>query len=115
MEGGIIMLYIDGNIIRLTRGDTAYLTVPIVTESGEEYVMQSGDILSFSVKKNESMDEYLFQKVVTGSNAIHIEPNDTTNIPFGKYRYDVQLNLASGDVFTVIEPNTFEIMKEVTR
>lgn len=109
------MLYINGNTIRLTRGDTAYLTVPIKTEDGEEYIMQSGDVLTFSVKKNKLAEEYLFQKVVNGSNEIHIEPSDTTDIPYGKYRYDVQMNLSSGDVFTIIEPNTFEIMEEVTR
>lgn len=108
------MLYIDGNNIRLTRGDTAYLTIPITTELGEEYVMQSGDTLTFSVKKNETMSEYLFQKKVTGSNEIHIEPNDTKSLPFGKYKYDVQIDLTSGDVFTVIEPSIFELMKEVT-
>ena len=108
------MLYIEGNTIRLTRGDTAYLTVPIITELNEEYVMTSGDTMSFSVKRKEGDDEYLFQKVVAGSNTIHIEPSDTHDLAFGKYKYDVQVDLANGDVFTVIEPNTFEIMKEVT-
>lgn len=108
------MLYINDNNIRLTRGDTAYLTVPIITASNEEYHMQSDDTLTFSVKKNESSEEYVLQKVVKGANAIHIEPSDTSILPFGKYKYDVQINLNNGDVYTVIEPSTFELMKEVT-
>ena len=42
------MLYIkDDGTIRLTRGDTARLTIPIINSaSNDEYVMQSGDVLS---------------------------------------------------------------------
>lgn len=45
------MLYIkDDGTIRLTRGDTARLTIPIINStSNDEYVMQSGDVLFFSL------------------------------------------------------------------
>ena len=107
------MLYIEGNTIRLTRGDTAYLEFPLKTEVGE-YVMVSNDTLTLSVKKNTKDTEYIFQKVITGTNTFHIEPNDTTDLSFGKYTYDVQINTADGDVFTVIPPSTFEVLNEVT-
>lgn len=47
------MLYVlDDGTIRLTRGDTARFTIPITNETnGEEYTMQSGDILQLTVKK----------------------------------------------------------------
>lgn len=109
------MLYIDDKIIKLTRGDTARLTVPIINLANNgEYTMESGDILYFTVKKTAKDSDFLFQKSVTGSNSIRIRPEDTANLSFGKYKYDVQLTTATGDVYTVIEPSTFEVMEEIT-
>lgn len=108
------MLYIDGNNIKLTRGDTAYLTVPIKTALGEDYVVQDGDTLTLSVKKKSTDNNYVFQKVLDGSNTFHIEPQDTAGVEFGKYKYDIQLNTANGDVYTIIDVSTFTILEEVT-
>ena len=109
------MLYIDDKTIKLTRGDTARLTVPIINLANNgEYTMESGDILYFTVKKTAKDIDFLFQKSVTGSNLIHIRPEDTADLSFGKYKYDVQLTTATGDVYTVIEPSTFEVMEEIT-
>ena len=109
------MLYIDDKTIKLTRGDTARLTVPITNLANNgEYTMESGDILYFTVKKTAKDSDFLFQKSVTGSNSIYIKPEDTANLSFGKYKYDVQLTTATGDVYTVIEPSTFEVMEEIT-
>lgn len=107
------MLYIEGNTIRLTRGDTAYITVPLTTDDGV-YEMHPTDTLTFSVKKNTREYNYILQKVVNGTNAFHIQPDDTAKLDFGKYTYDVQLNVNNGDVFTVIPPSMFEVLAEVT-
>lgn len=110
------MLYIESNnVIRLTRGDTAKLTVPIENDlDNSSYVMDERDTLTFTIKKSVKDNENLVQKVVTGSNNFHIKPEDTDSLPFGKYVYDVQLTTAGGDVYTVIEPTSFEILSEVT-
>ena len=109
------MLYINGNEIRLTRGDTAYLTVPIINEAtGEEYVMAKDDILTFSMKRNINDPRACLQKVCVGSNEFHIAPKDTAGFEFAKYKYDVQLSLANGDIYTVIEPTSFRILEEVS-
>lgn len=108
------MLYISGNDIKLTRGDTAYLTVPIKMDNGEEYAMQNGDTLILSVKKNVKELEYGFQIFVQNDNTIHIKPEDTEKLDFGKYKYDIQLNKADGDRFTLIDVSMFEILPEVT-
>ena len=107
------MLYIDGTTIRMTRGDTVYLTVPL-TSTTEAYEMGSSDTLTFSVKRRERDTEYVFQKVSQGNNSFHIEPSDTAALPFGVYKYDVQLNTGDGDVYTVIPPSTLELLMEVT-
>ena len=110
------MLYInDDGTIRLTRGDTARLSVPIKNlVNNDEYIMESDDELYFTVKKTAKDAEPLLQKVIKGSNTIHIKPEDTKTFSFGKYKYDAQLITASGDVYTVIEPTTFEVMEEIT-
>lgn len=110
------MLYIESNnVIRLTRGDTAKLTVPIENDlDNSSYVMDELDTLTFTIKKSVKDNGNLVQKVVTGSNNFHIKPEDTNSLPFGKYVYDVQLTTAGGDVYTVIEPTSFEILSEVT-
>lgn len=104
----------DGSI-SLTRGDTARFTVPITNEAdGKEYAIQNEDTLTFTVKKSTKDAEPSFQKVVKGGSNFHIEPKDTAQLAFGKYKYDVQLNTAGGDVYTVIDSTTFEILEEVT-
>ena len=110
------MLYIksDGTI-QLTRGDTARLSVDINNDTlGDKYEIQPDDTLFFTVKKRTSDKLYSFQKKVIGSNMFHILPTDTEELSFGNYLYDVQLTTKDGDVYTVIGPSTFEIMKEVT-
>lgn len=110
------MLYInEDGTIRLTRGDTARLTVSIANDlTNSDYSLNEGDTLTLTVKRTVKDSEICFQKVLTGSNMFTIEPDDTKELPYGKYKYDVQLTTASGDVFTIIEPATFEVLSEVT-
>lgn len=104
----------DG-VIKLTRGDTARLTVSITNETdSSEYVMQDGDTLTLTVKKDVNDAEPSFQKVLNRTNTFHIEPKDTAQLQFGRYKYDVQLTTAGGDVYTVIAPNSFDILQGVT-
>lgn len=101
--------------IGLTRGDTARLTVTIANDATEEpYEIQEADTLTFSVKKSVNDAAYAFQKRVTGSNVFHFEPQDTAGLSFGRYKYDVQLTTAAGEIYTVIPPTTFEVLQEVT-
>lgn len=106
---------LDDNTIQLTRGDTAAITVDIFDEvSSTQYTMASDDTLTFSVKRSVDERKYYFQKIMTGTNRIAIEPADTRNLGYGTYVYDVQLERATGGVSTVIEPAAFELLTEVT-
>lgn len=108
------MLYVTGNTIKLTRGDTAYLTIPIKNAIGEDYEMSAGDVLVLSMKKRVTDTEYSLQKVVTGDNVFHILPEDTDGLKFGTYVYDVQLTTEGKDVYTLIPVSSFELLQEVT-
>lgn len=106
----------NDNSIELTRGDSAYIRVPIFLNNGEgdEYILDAKDRLTLSLKKSISDTEYAFQKKLTGDNVFHIEPKDTKDLEYGSYRYDVELITKTGDVFTVIPPTSFKLTSEVT-
>lgn len=109
------MLYTDpDNTIRITRGDTARINVDLKNSSGETYELLESDILIFSVKRTIESDEYCIQKQIIGSNMFYFKPEDTNKLDFRKYKYDVQLVTENEEVYTVIEPSTFEVMPEVT-
>ena len=100
------------NIV-LTRGDSAELVVSLIDNLGIPYEMASDDCLTFSMAK-EVGGEVLLRKNVIGTNKFAFVPSDTSNLPFGKYVYDIQLTTNSGEVYTVISPNNFVVGEEVT-
>lgn len=109
------MLYVEGTTIKLTRGDTAFLTILIEREgTGQAYELAEEDALVFTVKKNTYEREALIQKKLLGGNLFEFTPEDTAGLDFGLYVYDVQLTTAVGHVFTVVEASDFRILEEVT-
>lgn len=99
--------------IKLTRGDTAYLTVSVKTKDGEPYTVKSDDVLSLTVKRDYADEEALIEKVITGTTTFHIKPEDTKGLEFGIYVYDVQITTVDGDNYTVIADKKFKITNEV--
>lgn len=117
------MFKIENNLIYLTRGDTAYLTVEL--EDDEKFNV--GDIANLSIKKNlKNETAYSLHKEIVVSEeknslVIKIDPDDTKNMDYGLYYYDIQLKRASnGDIFTIVTPDednpkpNFKLLKEVT-
>ena len=104
------------NALHLTRGDTARLLLGSVVNlvTGKEYILSADDTVTFTVKKTVYDTTPAVQITVPGGAAIHIKPEDTKEMAFGNYLYDVQLTTADGDVYTVIPPTKFEVLKEVT-
>ena len=108
------MLTVDkDNTIHLTRGDTARLLIDRAMNviTGTEYVFTPEDVVSFTVKKTVFDALPLLQKKVPGGEQIHIEPEDTAALAFGRYVYDVKITTADEDVYTVVELAVFEVMK----
>lgn len=106
------MLKVENNIISLTRGDSAFLNVEITNDEGETYELEHGDVCEFTVKKYTSSENVLIQKEVLNGE-IRISPDDTKNLEYGQYVYDVQVTMANGDVATVIPPTPINICEEV--
>ena len=105
----------EDGVIQFTRGDTAYIKVYIENKLAQtQYKIQPNNVLAMSIKRSIRDKDPSVQKVVTGSSIFHIQPTDTSKLAFGKYLYDVQITTEAGDVYTVIGPTTFELLKEVT-
>ena len=102
------------NEIEMTKGDTGRFEVNATSKDGIIYNFNAEDVITFSVKRNVFETEYILQKTIQDCNTITIEPSDTTSLAVGKYVYDMQINLVTGDVITVITPRRFEILAEVT-
>ena len=114
-------LYINKSTfdITLTRGDTAIISVPLVSVDSEghetEYTPQEGEKLRFAMaaKYGVTRDEVLIYKDIPIDTLIlQINPEDTKDLKFGKYKYDIEFTDAMGHVSTGIEA-TFEVAKEV--
>jgi hypothetical protein len=107
------MFRIFKNKIFLTRGDSAIFTLSITDNDGNEYTPQDGDEITFTVKANTETRDILIQKDAS-SGKIEIQPEDTENLEYGNYVYDVQLKTADGYVDTIITPHEFKLEEEVT-
>lgn len=109
------MFEIKGNDMYLTRGDTARFSVNIFNECDDgEYTPSSDDKFTFTVKKDAYSEEILIQKVSTGNPVFKILPEDTKNLDFATYVYDIELATPSGDIYTPVPYSNFNVLKEVT-
>ena len=100
----------DNNNIKLTRGDTAIITLS-VKKNGSSYDY-SEDLTQFTVKRNTVTSEIVFQKTFTDSSIV-INPSDTKDLYYSDLKFDVQLITPENEVYTVIGPADFIITEEV--
>jgi hypothetical protein len=114
--GGNVM-EINGKNIRLVRGDSDSITVQL-SEGDTARPLVTGDIVYFTVKKSPYESAKVFQKIITefvdGKAIIPITHDDTKDMEFKSYVYDIQITFADGTVKTIVPPSQFEIMPEVT-
>lgn len=106
------MIKLIGNKICLTRGDTAMLKVTIYGADREEYTPTETDIVTLTVKKTVNSKDILFQRTVKDG-MLTIEPEDTMELPYGDYVYDVCIETKTGIVQTFIPPTVFRLTEEV--
>ena len=106
----------EDNTIHLTRGDTARFSIGRIvnTVTNTNYTPTPGDTVTMTVKKTALDAAPCVQIIVPGGEVLHIKPEDTKAMAFGKYVYDIQITMADGDVYTIIPPTTFDLLKEVT-
>lgn len=114
------MLKIDGTTIELTCGDSAKFTISAKDKEGEPYEFQVNDKLKFTLKATNKKDDTtpLIEKttvIIEASETcdILLEPEDTKELNFKKYFYDIQLIKADGWIDTIIADAIFKVGVEI--
>jgi len=95
------MFYIENDQIYLTRGDDAVLEVAIQTGEGERYVLQDGDRLTLSVRRQPVETSPVLLEVSSVTGRLLLSHADTEKLGAGRYSADVQLTTAAGERHTV--------------
>lgn len=106
------MIEVKGTNIFLTRGDTLRIQLSI-RKNDEPYILQDGDKITFSLKKTIGDNECIIQKNIGEDYLLEIEPNETKNLDFGQYVYDIQMEYVDGTIDTFITPSNFTLTDEV--
>lgn len=108
------MLKISGTKITINRGDTAFLTITVRDREGNPYELQENDSLWFAVKRKETDTDYAIAPKKLNGNVLEIMREDTIELEFGTYLYDIQLVNGKGYTSTVIQPSEFNIAVTIT-
>lgn len=105
---------ITGTTITLTRGDTFEALVSATTKDGLQYIPEEGDVIRFAMKENYADQRPLLVKDIPVSTMMLVlQPEDTKDLNFGKYVYDIQLTRANGKVDTFITKAVLKLSEEV--
>lgn len=97
------MIYVDGNVVNLTRGDDAVLTVPLKNTDKTEYVLGEQEYLIFGLKKYPTDESELLLEISSepGSNVIRFRHNDTKDLKVDMYSAEIQMMTRDGQRVTV--------------
>lgn len=116
---------VDGMSIAIPRGDSASIIISCTKKIDGDVVKDrpfvDGDTVYFTVKSSIHTEDVLLQKICTqfdeGKAIMEINPEDTRELKYGKYFYDVQLIDKDDNVITIIKYNKstrFIIEGEIT-
>lgn len=104
---------ICGSTITLTRGDSLKAYVEM-TEDGKTFSARSSDRVRFAMKKSyEDAEPLLVKEIPTDTMLLSLAPEDTKQLSFGAYVYDIELTTADGEVDTFIPKGKIKITEEV--
>ena len=101
------MFFIENGTIVLTRGDSAEFDIDIKDNTGAPYILKDGDKVQFAVRSIEDFAEENPPKnplIVKDGINVKLINDDTKNLPFGDYVYDIQVTFANGDRDTIACP-----------
>ena len=102
--------------ITLTRGDTFKAQISITDKDGNPYEPQEGDSVRFAMKKNYNDPDskvLIVKNIPMDTLILTLDPEDTKELPFGTYVYDIQLTTAAGEIDTFITKASLTLTEEV--
>lgn len=114
---------INGTTINMTRGDTLRVQVTIYQgDTEEEYTPDANDVIRFALNRKSvgrsgtgpATETPLIRKTVPVDTMIlELEPDDTKELAFGSYIYDMEITMADGTVDTFITGGIINLTPEV--
>lgn len=105
---------VKGTSITLTRGDSFAADIGIIQPDGEPYIPSEGDQIRFAMKRNVKDEEVLIlREIPIETMRLVLAPEDTKELEFGSYVYDIQLTKSTGEVDTFITKSTLTLTEEV--
>lgn len=94
------MFYVEHDKVYITKGDYGKLNVDIVNDEDEPYDLQTGDVVTLTVRETPgSLSKILEINSVISS--ISFNHDDTKDIEPGQYSADIQVRTANGKRFTI--------------
>lgn len=97
------MIYVEDNVINLTRGDDAVLIVPLTKPDGTEYILEEQEYLIFGVRELPREDSAVLLEIQSGNgdNTIEFKHSDTAEMDTGFYSAEIQMMTEGGERITV--------------
>lgn len=99
------MFTINRKTITMTRGDSAELQLSL-KKNGSDFFPSEGDVIVFRMSKSyESLVSYqlLIEKTIPNETLVlTLDPEDTDEVPYGSYNYDIELTYEDGSVDTFV-------------
>ena len=99
------MVTIKDNIFRITRGDSCIINLTIY-DGTEVYTPTEEDTIIFTVKPDINNDYEVIKKDFSNGEVLALYKEDTINLNFGEYFYDVRLE-NNGNYDTILDQGTF--------
>lgn len=113
------MITIDANKnITMTRGDTFHGKLTLKKDN-VAYTPLEGDVVRFALAnkyKSENGYRLILTKTITFDGSLGtwtINANETAELKYGSYVYDIQMTYADGTVETFADQKKFVLTKEV--
>ena len=102
------------NTIEMTRGDTLRLYLTLKDGEGNVYTPSENDSIRFAMKKRYADTTPLILKAIPNDTlCLYLAPEDTKDLNYGEYLYDMEITYADGDVDTFIDRAKFRLTEEV--
>ena len=115
------MYRVFGTTIQMTRGDTVIVQIGI-KRNGEPYIPVQGDVIRFAMKhpamtpkktRYVDTDPILIKLIPNDILQLRLDPQDTAELDFGDYVYDIQITFEDGSVDTFIAEAKLQLLPEV--
>lgn len=107
-------------MIEIRRGTTNEFVIALTDEEGKPYSLSDADTLIFGIKRNVRQASPVFSKSfadydeLRGGYVIGLTPEDTQDLDFGNYVYDIGLQKSTGEFYIVCPCDTLIIADTVT-